>query len=64
MAMAFPESGIRVDARASYADQVVTIESAALETGPATVIHANGTMTVAEEPSYDVSATGPVSAGR
>ena len=52
----FPESGIRVDARASYADQVVTIESAALETGPATVIRATGTMTVGEEPSYDLSA--------
>ncbi len=52
-----PEAGIRVDTRASYADRVVTIESVALETGPASFIHANGTMTVAEEPSYDVSAT-------
>ena len=52
-----PEAGVRVDTRASYADRVVTIESVALETGPASFIHANGTMTVAEELSYDVSAT-------
>ena len=52
-----PESGVPVDAKARYADRVVTFESVALETGPASVIRAQGTMTVAEDLSYDVSAS-------
>jgi translocation and assembly module TamB len=51
-----PESGVDVDTRASFADRVVTIESLVLGTAPSTVIRAKGTMTVAEELSYDVSA--------
>ena len=57
LANGLPEQGVKVDTRATYADRIVTIESIALETGPASFIHANGTMTVAEELSYDVSAT-------
>ena len=52
-----PESGVPVDAKTRYADRVVTFESIALETGPTSVIRAQGTMTVAENPSYDMSAS-------
>lgn len=51
-----PESGVGVDARASLAERVVTIESVRLEAAPATVIRAKGTMAVAEDLSYDVTA--------
>ncbi len=52
-----PGTGVRLDARASFADQVVTIETLALETGPGAVLRAQGRLHVAEAPSYDVTAS-------
>src|SRR5262245_42119914 len=52
-----PEAGIRVDGRARYADQVVTLDALTLESGPGRVVHAHGTLAVADEPAYDVAAS-------
>ncbi len=52
-----PKTGVRTDARASFADQVVTLESLALETGPGVVVRAQGHLNVAQAPSYDVTAS-------
>ncbi|MGH8242190.1 MAG: translocation/assembly module TamB domain-containing protein [Steroidobacteraceae bacterium] len=51
-----PEAGARVDARTRYADSVLAIDSLVIETAPASVVSARGTMTVGEQPSFDVAA--------
>jgi translocation and assembly module TamB len=52
-----PEQGIRVDARASYASPVVTLESLALEAAPGLSLRASGTLRTGDDPAFDVSAS-------
>ncbi len=52
-----PEAGVRVDALASFASPVVTLESLALEAAPGLDLRASGTLRVGEAPAFDVSAT-------
>jgi len=52
-----PEAGVKVDARARYAQQVVTIDELTLESGAGRVVRAHGTLAVADEPTYDVAAS-------
>ncbi|MGH8198135.1 MAG: translocation/assembly module TamB domain-containing protein [Steroidobacteraceae bacterium] len=51
-----PESGVRVDGTAEYADRLVTIAGLKLESA-AMAINAQGTMAVAAEPHYDMRAS-------
>ena len=51
-----PESGVQLDSRMSYADQVLAFESIVLESGPGSVVRARGTLAVADELSYDMTA--------
>ncbi len=51
-----PEPGVGLDARMSYADQVLAFESIVLESGPGSVVRARGTLAVANELSYDMTA--------
>jgi translocation and assembly module TamB len=51
-----PESGVRLDSRMSYADQVLAFESIVLESGPGSVVRARGALAVADELSYDMTA--------
>jgi translocation and assembly module TamB len=50
-----PGQGIRVDARASYADAIVNIESLALEAAPGLSLRASGTLRTGAAPAFDVS---------
>ncbi len=52
-----PEPGVRVDARARYADRIVTIDSLALEAAPGLDLRAAGTLQTGDDPAFDVSAT-------
>ena len=52
-----PRNGIRVDARARYANPVVQIESLALAAAPGLDLRATGTLTPGAEPAFDVTAT-------
>ena len=52
-----PAAGLQVDARARYADRVVTIDMLELESGPGRVVRAHGTLAVGDEPAYDVAAS-------
>lgn len=51
-----PESGVQVDGTAHYADRLVSIPGIMLETTAGTAVRLKGTMTVADEPEYDVQA--------
>jgi translocation and assembly module TamB len=51
-----PEPGVGLDARMSYAGQVLAFESIVLESGPGSVVRAHGTLAVANELSYDMTA--------
>ncbi|MGH8129624.1 MAG: hypothetical protein ACRES3_02085, partial [Steroidobacteraceae bacterium] len=52
-----PDSGVRVNGAAQYADRLVSIPRLTLETAQDTTIQLRGTMTVAEQPDYDVQAS-------
>jgi len=52
-----PEAGVKVDGRARYANQVVTFDALTLESAPGRIVHAHGTLAVADEPAYDVAAS-------
>ena len=51
-----PASGVQVDARASYADAVVNIQSLALKSAPGLDLHASGTLRTGDAPAFSVSA--------
>ena len=52
-----PAAGVRVDARASYANPVVTFESVALEAAPGLDLRASGSLRTGDAPLFDVSAS-------
>ena len=52
-----PEQGVRVDARARYANPFVTLESLTLESAPGLSLHASGTLRTGDAAAFDVSAS-------
>jgi len=52
-----PANGIDVDARASYANTVVTFESITLKAAPGLDVRASGTLQAGDAPAFDVSAS-------
>ena len=53
-----PPTGIDVDARASYARPVVTLESITLQASPGLDLRASGSLRTGDTPAFDVSASG------
>jgi translocation and assembly module TamB len=52
-----PPTGIDVDARASYARPVVTLESISLQASPGLDVRASGSLQTGDAPAFDVSAS-------
>jgi translocation and assembly module TamB len=51
-----PDAGIEMDARASYADRVVTLDDVRLASAPGLDLRARGTLSFEGEPAFDVTA--------
>ena len=51
-----PDAGVRVEASARHVDRVVHVDSLALESGPGLAVHAEGSLSVGEQPAFRLAA--------